>query len=37
VLIICIIGFDTKRGCLLKLKVKCKDEEVGESVLNSIE
>lgn len=37
VLVICIIGFDTKKGCLMKLRVKCKDEEVGDSIANSVE
>jgi hypothetical protein len=37
VLVICIIGFDTKKGCLMKVRVKCADAEVGESIVNSIE
>ena len=37
ILMILILAFDTKLGCLLKIRVKTEDEELTEELVESIE
>jgi len=37
VLMILILAFDTKMGCLLKIRVKTEDEELTNELIESIE
>lgn len=36
VLIVLMLAFDTKLGCLLKIKIKSEDEELTEDLMGSI-
>lgn len=37
VLVVLMLAFDTKMGCLLKIKIKTEDEELTSDLLNSLE
>lgn len=36
VLIVLMLAFDTKLGCLLKIKIKCEDEELTSELIGSL-
>jgi hypothetical protein len=36
VLVVLMLAFDTKMGCLLKIKVKTEDEELTDELVQSI-
>lgn len=37
ILVVLMLAFDTKLGCLLKIKIKTEDEELTSELINSLE
>jgi hypothetical protein len=37
ILVVLLLAYDTKMGCILKIKAKCSNSEVSEEVVCSIE